>query len=352
MKTNLDAFLKKRGLPKSAGPTPETSGKEKEIEQEKKQLQQEEERELKKALPLDEEDSFGLEFSDLDFDELINKVEAAEQKTVEKVEKKSSLNVEEFDFFSDLIITAEKDPIKSDKQETFKEKMKKENFGGDFKEELKEEAKEEVNELEISKIKDETVESFDAFFEDMPEEEEYGKHKRTQIQIQNLLQNDIDDNRNYNPYVNEYVNDTVNDAVNDNVNGNINLVEPQFEFEGEDELEGFNFFNDDDLELKPNFPLQFSFGINAVNLYFGKDGENRDHEEEKSLNRDVVRSSRILNYASPRKGHWTGGFQWDEEVRMANSIIFKNEDFRDQQREIINATKARRDVLALIVTGK
>lgn len=38
-------------------------------------------------------------------------------------------------------------------------------------------------------------------------------------------------------------------------------------------------------------------------------------------------------------------------VDTANTTIFANESFRENQREIINATKSGRDVLALIPTG-
>lgn len=36
---------------------------------------------------------------------------------------------------------------------------------------------------------------------------------------------------------------------------------------------------------------------------------------------------------------------------LANKTIFGNESFRENQREIINATKSGKDVLALIPTG-
>ena len=39
------------------------------------------------------------------------------------------------------------------------------------------------------------------------------------------------------------------------------------------------------------------------------------------------------------------------EIDLANKEIFGNESFRENQREIINATKSGQDVLALIPTG-
>ena len=48
---------------------------------------------------------------------------------------------------------------------------------------------------------------------------------------------------------------------------------------------------------------------------------------------------------------WNRTFEWDEIVNMANKVIFGNADFRENQLEIINATKSGKDVLALIPTG-
>ena len=51
------------------------------------------------------------------------------------------------------------------------------------------------------------------------------------------------------------------------------------------------------------------------------------------------------------RNEWQGSFPWDMEVDLANQTIFGNEHFRENQREIINATKSGKDVLALIPTG-
>ena len=48
---------------------------------------------------------------------------------------------------------------------------------------------------------------------------------------------------------------------------------------------------------------------------------------------------------------WQQTFPWDKQVEDANKMIFGNTDFRECQREIINATKSGRDALALIPTG-
>lgn len=51
------------------------------------------------------------------------------------------------------------------------------------------------------------------------------------------------------------------------------------------------------------------------------------------------------------ESEWLKGFKWDEVVEIANKEIFGNQAFREKQREIINATKSKRDVIALIPTG-
>ena len=51
------------------------------------------------------------------------------------------------------------------------------------------------------------------------------------------------------------------------------------------------------------------------------------------------------------RNEWSRGFEWDDVIDIANKEVFLNEDFRENQREIINATKSGRDVLALIPTG-
>lgn len=48
---------------------------------------------------------------------------------------------------------------------------------------------------------------------------------------------------------------------------------------------------------------------------------------------------------------WQDKFEWDDEIDLANREIFGNQNFRENQREIINATKSGKDVLALIPTG-
>ena len=64
------------------------------------------------------------------------------------------------------------------------------------------------------------------------------------------------------------------------------------------------------------------------------------------------RTNRTSCIAEPdERNEWQGRFPWDLEVDIANKEVFKNEAFRENQREIINATKSGKDVLALIPTG-
>ena len=48
---------------------------------------------------------------------------------------------------------------------------------------------------------------------------------------------------------------------------------------------------------------------------------------------------------------WQHSFPWDYEVDLANRECFGNKEFRENQKEIINATKSGKDCLALIPTG-
>lgn len=57
------------------------------------------------------------------------------------------------------------------------------------------------------------------------------------------------------------------------------------------------------------------------------------------------------SFQPDNRTEWQHSFPWDEEVDLANTEIFGNASFRENQREIINATKAGKDVLALIPTG-
>ena len=50
-------------------------------------------------------------------------------------------------------------------------------------------------------------------------------------------------------------------------------------------------------------------------------------------------------------GVWNAKFSWDDEVDRVNKLVFCNQSFREKQREVINATKCKRDVVALIPTG-
>ena len=63
--------------------------------------------------------------------------------------------------------------------------------------------------------------------------------------------------------------------------------------------------------------------------------------------------SQELRYSKlpDNRTEWQKAFAWDEAVDLANQHLFGNESFRENQREIINATKSGKDVLALIPTG-
>ncbi|CAI2382211.1 unnamed protein product [Moneuplotes crassus] len=48
---------------------------------------------------------------------------------------------------------------------------------------------------------------------------------------------------------------------------------------------------------------------------------------------------------------WKRDFRWNQDIIDTNKKVFKNDSFLPCQKEIINATKARRDVIGLIPTG-
>ncbi|CDW77889.1 dna helicase [Stylonychia lemnae] len=75
------------------------------------------------------------------------------------------------------------------------------------------------------------------------------------------------------------------------------------------------------------------------------DGENQHGSYQKHL--DIHEKEELNKF----KTEWNQPFSWDQEINIANQTIFGNEDFRENQREIINATKSGKDVLALIPTG-
>jgi superfamily II DNA helicase RecQ len=71
----------------------------------------------------------------------------------------------------------------------------------------------------------------------------------------------------------------------------------------------------------------------------------------KSIPKEILSSPLTQKVEYAVKSEWLKKFPWDEQVDIANKEIFGNEDFRENQREIINCTKSGRDVLALIPTG-
>ena len=54
---------------------------------------------------------------------------------------------------------------------------------------------------------------------------------------------------------------------------------------------------------------------------------------------DEDNNARVLSKKDFRS-EWQRPFEWDEEVKVANEVIFGNEGFRENQREIINCTKS------------
>jgi len=63
---------------------------------------------------------------------------------------------------------------------------------------------------------------------------------------------------------------------------------------------------------------------------------------------DLFQYDTIKESKSVPKNKWRKVFPWDDEVHKANSIIFKHEEFKEGQLEVINAAKSNGDVLAIM----
>lgn len=51
-----------------------------------------------------------------------------------------------------------------------------------------------------------------------------------------------------------------------------------------------------------------------------------------------------------RKGDWSGKFEWDDEVnRLKEDVFCIYDNFRQNQRESINASLSNRDVFVIMV---
>ena len=69
-----------------------------------------------------------------------------------------------------------------------------------------------------------------------------------------------------------------------------------------------------------------------------------------SVNSEDDYKNKIRKSACERT-EWQHSFPWDYEVNLANETVFGNKSFRENQKEVINATKSGKDVMALIPTG-
>jgi RecQ family ATP-dependent DNA helicase len=92
------------------------------------------------------------------------------------------------------------------------------------------------------------------------------------------------------------------------------------------------------------------------------EGENWNRKNSSTAWDDDIDVDEIANYLSddeePERVYeeaqdidWSTRFSWEDTITSMNKEIFNQDSFWENQREIINATKSRRDVLALIPTG-
>lgn len=66
----------------------------------------------------------------------------------------------------------------------------------------------------------------------------------------------------------------------------------------------------------------------------------------------VVVTSPVKNYSSNRvTSEWSRNFEWSEMVEAALQEIFGYKHWRENQREIVNATMSGRDVFVTMPTG-
>ena len=74
--------------------------------------------------------------------------------------------------------------------------------------------------------------------------------------------------------------------------------------------------------------------------------ERLEEEIKETQEKMKLQINQYINWTS-----WEKGFPWDEEIEKVNHDVFHNYSFKNWQREIINAVKAKRDTIALIPTG-
>jgi len=63
------------------------------------------------------------------------------------------------------------------------------------------------------------------------------------------------------------------------------------------------------------------------------------------------KSPQEKNYPINSTDEWSQAFVWDNDIRRANQLIFGHKGFKKNQLEVINAAKAKRDVLGVLPTG-
>jgi len=86
-------------------------------------------------------------------------------------------------------------------------------------------------------------------------------------------------------------------------------------------------------------------------------GESMDISENKYS--DILQKYQISSEILPREeikqadnsSQWSKEFPWDQEIDAARLNVFSYDKFKEKQREIINAAKSKKDVLAILPTG-
>jgi bloom syndrome protein len=102
--------------------------------------------------------------------------------------------------------------------------------------------------------------------------------------------------------------------------------------------------------------LHPGFGDTEWKVGKGSKGKSEKEKVEKfvKIGELLSRFDQKVAHRDEKQGNedtWHSGFDWDNEIELANREVFGNQSFREKQREVINATKSKRDVIALIPTG-
>lgn len=124
-----------------------------------------------------------------------------------------------------------------------------------------------------------------------------------------------------------------------------------FEFKGDEKR------NSDRTNMKGAPREMIQEDIDEVSSRRARDSpiESWNEEDVASILEEEIKETQEKNKLSKEsefeRTEWNYGFSWDKEIDKINQEVFKNSQFLNRQREIINAVLSKRDTIALIPTG-